>query len=113
MKQQSSVALLATGLVLTLAGCDKSAPTPSAPLDSVAAGTNAAAATAKPHPEFEKLIGKWERPDGGYVLEIRGVSADAKLDATYSNPSPIHVSRTLVYREGDATKVLIELTDVN
>src|SRR5262249_13462829 len=113
MKRNLFVAAAATGLALGFLGCDKSAPAPPSATSPVADTTNSSPPPAKPRPEFQRLIGKWERPDGGYVLEIRSVSADGRLDATYSNPSPIHVSRTLAYREGDATKVFVELTDVN
>ena len=29
---------------------------------------------------FDKLNGRWLRPDGGYVLEIRSVDASGKID---------------------------------
>ena len=64
-------------------------------------------------PEFQKLIGKWQRPDGGYVIEIKGVDADGKLDAAYFNPKPIHVARAQAAIDGKSLKVFIELRDVN
>ena len=45
-------------------------------------------------PDFDRLIGSWVRPDGGYVIEIRKIHPDGKVDAAYFNPSPIHVSRS-------------------
>lgn len=113
MKQMFLVGGLAMGLALALLGCDRSTTAPPSPTSAAADATNVLAAAPKPRPEFQKLIGQWERPDGGYVLEIRSVGPDGKLDATYSNPSPIHVSRAAAYREGDKTKVVVELTDVN
>lgn len=104
-----SVIVAAVGIIF--AGCDKPAPVP--PNTTVAAATNSAPAAAKPNPELEKLTGKWERPDGGYVLEVRSVDAEGKVDAGYFNPSPIHVARGLAYREANATKLFIELRDVN
>ncbi len=80
--------------------------------------TNTAPAATAPagaaaRPEFQKLIGKWQRPDGGYVIEIKGVDADGKLDAAYFNPNPIHVARALAAMDGTTLKVFIELRDVN
>jgi hypothetical protein len=37
---------------------------------------------------FEKLKGRWVRPDGGYVLEIRAVDSRGAIDAAYLNPRP-------------------------
>jgi hypothetical protein len=36
--------------------------------------------------EFNKLIGRWLRPDGGYVIEIRNISSGGKMEAAYFNP---------------------------
>ncbi len=55
-----------------------------------------AVATAKP--EFLRLVGKWERSDGGYMLEIKGVDGEGRLEATYLNPNPIHVSRAIAFQ---------------
>lgn len=60
-----------------------------------------------------KLVGRWVRTDGGYVLEIRGVEPGGKVDAAYFNPRPIHVARAEAAQDGDAVKLLIELRDVN
>ncbi|MSU59724.1 MAG: hypothetical protein EXS35_16415 [Pedosphaera sp.] len=112
MKQKILLTALLTGLTLGLSSCDK--PATPAPSGETASTTNAPTATsAKAGAEFEKLKGKWERPDGGYILEIRAVDAGGKLDAGYFNPSPIHVARALAYREAGETKVFVELQDVN
>ena len=62
-------------------------------------------------PGFEELKGRWRRPDGGYVIEIRNVDASGKMDVAYSNPKPINVSKAEATREGSVTKVFIELRD--
>lgn len=111
MKQKLLLMALATGLTLGFVACDKPAPPPATNGTSVT--TNPSGTPTSSHPEFQKLKGKWERPDGGYILEIRDVGADGKLDASYANPSPIKVSRALAYSEGGQTKVFVELTDVN
>jgi hypothetical protein len=68
---------------------------------------------ATPSPGFEMLKGKWLRPDGGYVIEIRSVEPSGKMDATYSNPQPIHVEKAEASKDGGAVKLFIELRDVN
>ena len=60
-----------------------------------------------------KLVGRWLRPDGGYILEIRGASPDGKLDLGYFNPNPIHVARAEWVMKDNKLYVLAELQDVN
>jgi hypothetical protein len=64
---------------------------------------------AQQAPEFAVLKGRWVRPDGGYVIEIRGVDAGGRLQAAYYNPKPITVSRAEATRLGEAVAVFIEL----
>ncbi len=64
------------------------------------------------HYDFRKLIGRWLRPDGGYVIDIRKIHADGKVDAGYYNPQPINVSRAEVIGADTAIKLFIELRDV-
>jgi len=61
-------------------------------------------------PEFSSLVGRWVRPDGGYVVAIKGVNSDGSLDASYANPKPLPFSRAEAMRDGDAIKVFLELT---
>ena len=77
-----------------------------------------APAPDEPAPKVEegsvaRLVGRWLRPDGGYVLEIRHAQADGRLEAAYLNPRPIHVARAEWRREGGRLRVFIELRDVN
>ena len=80
---------------------------------SLAPQTNAAPSAAAVSPELAKLVGKWERPDGGYILEIKSVDASGKLDVAYFNPNPINVSRAAALRDKGTNKVFIELRDAN
>ena len=64
-----------------------------------------------PTPEFNKLIGRWLRPDGGYVIEIRSISSAGKMEAAYLNPRPINVSRAEVSRKKGKLEVFVELRD--
>ena len=62
---------------------------------------------------FDRLVGRWLRADGGYVLEIRAVTPEGRVDASYLNPRPIHVARAEAARGGDIVTLLVELRDVN
>lgn len=62
--------------------------------------------------DYSFLKGKWVRPDGGYVLEIRTITKDMKLDVGYFNPRPIHVARAELSDHNGTPKLFIELRDV-
>jgi hypothetical protein len=62
--------------------------------------------------QLQMLMGRWVRPDGGYVLDIREARRDGKLDASYYNPRPINVSTSRVTRKEKRPYLFIELTDV-
>jgi uncharacterized protein (DUF2147 family) len=100
----------AVALCSLLVSCGGKTETSSAPAPPQ---TNAATPAAAVSPELAKLVGKWERPDGGYVVEIKGVDASGKLDVAYFNPNPINVSRAAAWRDKGTTKAVIELRDVN
>ncbi len=61
----------------------------------------------------DRLLGRWVRSDGGYVIEIREAATDGKLDADYFNPNPIHVARGGWLMKQDKLMVEVELRDVN
>ena len=63
---------------------------------------------------FERLAGRWQRPDGGYILAIKSVANSGAIDAAYFNPrGPIHVARAEASLDGTTVKVFVELRDVN
>ncbi len=64
-------------------------------------------------PEISRLIGRWLRPDGGYILEIRSASPDGKLDVGYFNPKSINVGRAEWVAKDGKLYVMAELQDVN
>ena len=101
-------ALAAVSLIAGAASCGprdarRAQPTPAA------AGADGAPARAG----FDKLVGRWLRTDGGYVLEIRAVSPEGRVEASYLNPRPINVARAQAARGGDLVTLLVELRDVN
>jgi hypothetical protein len=60
-----------------------------------------------------ELASRWQRPDGGYVLELTGIGPDGLVKASYFNPRPINVSRSQWQRQNDRFEVFVELRDVN
>jgi hypothetical protein len=64
------------------------------------------------HYDFRRLIGRWLRPDGGYVIDVRKIDASGKVDAGYYNPQPINVSRAEAIELDAGIKLFIELQDV-
>ena len=63
--------------------------------------------------EFQILEGKWVRPDGGYVLELKSIKKDGSLTAAYFNPRPIRVFRSEASKKDGAITLFVELRDVN
>jgi len=68
-------------------------------------------AGAKDKTGFDVLQGRWVRPDGGYIVQIRSVEGSGKMDAGYFNPRPINVSKAQATKEGGKIKVFVELSD--
>jgi uncharacterized protein (DUF2147 family) len=62
---------------------------------------------------FQKLEGRWQRDDGGYIIDISRVDAGGKLTAAYLNPRPINVAKAEASMLGQTVRVYIELRDVN
>jgi hypothetical protein len=63
--------------------------------------------------DYQRLAGRWVRPDGGYLLELKEIGKDGSLKAAYFNPRPINIARAeLGLKEGRITLV-VELRDIN
>lgn len=69
------------------------------------------AAHSKNPDGFQNLMGRWLRPDGGYIIEIRGITKDGRMDAAYLNPRPIHVAQAEASWKSGKLQVFIELRD--
>ena len=61
--------------------------------------------------DYRPLVGRWQRTDGGYVIEIRRVEADGTMEARYFNPRPINVSQAKASSFEGNVKVDVELRD--
>jgi len=59
------------------------------------------------------LTGRWQRPDGGYLLELNGIGPEGVVKAAYFNPRPINVSRSEWRRRKGRLELFVELRDVN
>ncbi len=115
----SKIALAwAAGLtaVAVVTSCQKSDPASAAAAPTPAASPAAAPAAPKAAPAVpeavRKLLGKWVRADGGYVLELKSADLSGVLDAGYFNPKSIRVSRAVWMQGGQGLQVAVELNDV-
>ena len=61
---------------------------------------------------LDGLVGRWLRPDGGYVIDIQRVNPDGTLQAAYFNPSSIHVAQARAVEKNGQVILFIELRDV-
>ena len=93
-----------------LAACDSHTPDNRA---VVSPATNAMVQPAAARPALEKLLGRWVRPDGGYVLELKSVDTEGRFRASYSNPAPINVELARGEGEGDVLRLEVVLRDAN
>lgn len=63
----------------------------------------------------QKLLGRWQRTDAEYAIEIRVVGDDGTAEARYFNPfnqRSINVARASVTEQGDQAGFFMELRDV-
>jgi hypothetical protein len=107
--------VLAAGLIsaaFLLRGGELKA-TGSPPETAAARGGAAAPIAGAADSGFGALNGRWLRPDGGYILEIRDVDAGGRIDAVYLNPRPINIAKAEATRDGSALKVFVELRAPN
>ena len=62
--------------------------------------------------DYQKIIGRWVRSDGSYVLELKKVRFDGSIEAAYFNPNPINVSKTEAMTKDGEIYIYVELQDV-
>jgi hypothetical protein len=99
----------AAASILGLSSCEKTPPAAPAAQSTPAA----AKPTAAPVPEpVRKLLGRWMRADGGYVLELRNADLSGVMEAAYFNPKSIRVSRAIWMQGATGFQVVVELNDV-
>lgn len=77
--------------------------------EDTVAPAEAAVGPATSESGFDTLVGLWVRPDGGYLIAIRGVDSSGGLDAAYANPHQLPFAKAEASREGNTIKVFLEL----
>ncbi len=60
---------------------------------------------------LSRIVGRWVRSDGGYILDIKAVRDDGEIDATYLNPRPVNVSKAQALATGGHVVVAVTLQD--
>ena len=58
---------------------------------------------------MDVLKGDWVRPDGGYTIAIKAISANGEIEAMYHNPNPLPFAKAQASRVGEALRVHFEL----
>jgi len=111
LRNTAIITLAMTALAMTTTSCKKD----NATSEPAKAETKTEAPTKNGQllVEFEALKGKWLRPDGGYVIELKELLPDNKVTAAYFNPGPINVGEAKIYKENGFTKVFVKLQDRN
>jgi hypothetical protein len=79
--------------------------------EQISSSQNTTPATATETNPLDKLKGRWLRPDGGYILDLKWISPDGRVEAAYFNPRPIFVSRAEASEKDSGIEVLVELQD--
>ena len=62
--------------------------------------------------DLSRVMGRWVRLDGGYVLELSSSATGGPLKTSYFNPNPINVSRVECKQQDGVLGVFVELRDV-
>jgi hypothetical protein len=96
--------------ILVMANLRSTGPDQASKSDAKVPGAQSTAVSGKAG-GFENLIGRWLRPDGGYIIEISSISPDGRMDAAYLNPRPINVARAEAAWKQGKQEIFIELQD--
>lgn len=62
-------------------------------------------------PDYNILLGEWQRTDGGYLIKVSDIQKDGSLQVDYFNPKPIHVAEEAVSIEKGLLKLLVRFQD--
>ncbi len=103
----------ALAVIMAIAAVVVLSQSPKPPASPIGKPEGPVAALAPEQVSPDRLTGRWLRPDGGYVIEIRSAQPNGVLDAAYFNPRPINVSRAEWRRENGRLQVFMELRDAN
>lgn len=96
-------------MAVVLWGCGRAAPE-----GAPRAGAPKAPGASAPLPQavdFGPLKGRWVRQDGDYMIEIKSIGADGKMDVGYFNPRPIHVGKAEADARDGTPRIFVLLAD--
>jgi len=91
----------------------------SAPSATVTASTTTNAtetnrpASATSKSRLSVFVGRWQRTDGDYAIDIESVGGNGEMKARYFNPRPINVSRAEAFEKDGKAQMYLELRDEN
>ena len=71
------------------------------------------ASSKVPDVDKEKLVGRWQRTDGGYIIELKNPTQAGLIEAGYFNPNPIHVGKSAWQSKDGRLMIMVELQDQN
>jgi hypothetical protein len=112
-KNKSRSILIAAGIILAALAAYLFWP----PAETTTAENNTTPAPVvtsnTPAPDKEKLVGRWQRTDGGYILELRNPTTAGLIEAGYFNPNPINVGKAAWQNKDGRVMVMVELQDQN
>ena len=67
-----------------------------------------------PRQAFQKLQGRWQRADGGYIIDIRSVDASGEAArGVFQSEAVSTLAKAEASLDGGLVKVVLELRDVN
>ena len=62
-------------------------------------------------PSLTGLVGQWRRTDADYILDIKAVHDDGKIDVEYLNPRSINISKAEAITKGGFAVLAVTLQD--
>ena len=112
-KNNSSRILIAAGILLAALATYMFWPSsPKSSEENNITPAPAAPSTA-PVADKEKLVGRWQRTDGGYIIELKNPTQAGLIEAGYFNPNPIHVGKSAWQSKDGRLMIMVELQDQN
>jgi hypothetical protein len=105
------IALAIISILILPVSCGRTSETDSGGQATESASGDQAKISAGDEADFQTLVGRWVRPDGGYIIEIRGIGPGGRLEAGYFNPGEINVARAEASLEAGTVNLFIELRD--
>ena len=107
-KKVPAILIVVVSVVVVVAGVWLLRHRSAAEGEPIADASRAAAVTPE---QLDTIVGHWRRPDGGYIIDIRGFDTAGNLQVAYYNPRPINVSQAVIEQSASGLHLFIELRD--